>query len=121
MAAGGLDAGGESLGRQDERRELVVLVRVALEERAAPDVVEICREHRRSDIDRRSAGTARADEGLGDPPYDPTVRHQPLRIAVSREVGLRGCGQVRQLSIDTTQGPAYGRPPEGSGGGAGER
>ena len=106
VAAGGLDTGGQALGGEHQRRQLVVLAGIALEERAASDVVKVRREEGGFRVDGGRAGTARGDERLGDAPDEPAVRPEPVRVPVAREVRLRGCGQHCQSAIDTIPGPA---------------
>ena len=65
VPARGLDGAGQALGGEDQRRQLVVLARVAGHEGTLADVVEISRKR---DIAGRAADViARGDERLGDP------------------------------------------------------
>ena len=105
MAPRQLNAGAQPLGREDDAGEDVVVARIAGEERAPSDVVEIRREDDRLGVDPRSPTPPCRHERLGDRPDDAAVRFEPIGIAVAPVEGLGFGGQLCQSSIDTFPQP----------------
>ena len=78
-----------------------MIPRIAGEERAPADVVEIRRQDDRVHIDWRSPAPPPSHERLGDGPHETTVRFEPVGIAVAPVKSLGFGGQLCQSSIDT--------------------
>ena len=96
-----LDARAQALRCQDQPGEDVVISRIAGEQWAPSDVVEICTDDDGVGVDRRRRPPPRRDQRLGDGTDDAAVLLEPVGIVIPPEKRIGFSGQLRQFAIDT--------------------